>query len=249
MSTSIRCDFIKAVTDQVRFPFDRKIIAIELQDHIQELESYYYDEVRDRTVAHAKAIAEMGDPIEIGNELNKVHKPIWGWLWFLSKSICILLSVVVLFMVLQKGWVAFMSAQRHAVVDETPIEIFQALNLTSESVLLIADQSPQIVVSINQDKLIFDRFLLSDDGTLVILYQDVKSFDSFLFGSDHYPLRELSVLVLPDGNIIKFSANQHATYQNEHVLIAFDVPHDITAFDLQYSGYANRFTTHFQWEK
>jgi len=247
MSTSFRNDFITTVTKQVRFSFDRKIIALELEDHIKELETFYIEEVYDKGLAHEKAISEMGDPVEIGIALNKVHKPIWGWLWLISKAICIGLACVVFLMSAQRLWNAFQASQRHGVPTETAAEIFTVLGLNAETLDLITDQSPKSAVKLNGDTLIFDRFLLNSDGKLIILYQDVKSFDAFLIGSDHYPLKDLSILILPDGQELKFKRDTTAMVGHHHVLIAESVPTEITRFDYRFDGYSNTFTLRFNW--
>jgi len=247
MSISTKNDFIQIVTKQVRFPFDRKIIAIELEDHIQELESYFFEEAHDPLLAHERAIQEMGDPIFIGTELNRVHKPFWGWLWLATKSACIVLSCVVLVMSGQKIVNAYQASLRYKVPTETPADLFEKLNLDIGSLNVKMDQTPQLIVKINGDTLIFDRILLSKDGLLVILYQDVKSFDSWINGSDHYPLQALSTLILPDGQALHFKQDGVSVYQHHHVLIAQLSSPDITSFDLRYDGYSNHFSLHFNW--
>lgn len=246
MTSSSKNDFVTIVTSQVRFPFDRKIIAIELQDHIHELETFYVDEVHDPQLAHMKAIEEMGDPVEIGKELNLVHKPIWGWLWFFSKTVCIVLAVIVFVMSLQKVWTAAEAAQVHPVPSQPASEILSVLTPEAPSSGLIIDLSQRQRVMINGDTLLFDRVLLTSDGILIILYQDVKDLQSFLVGSDPYPVRELSSLVMANDQMIHFNLTGPKTYLNHEVLIAENIPTDITSITLQYDGYADRFTVTFQ---
>jgi len=246
MASSASNDFVRIVTDQIRFPLDRKIIAIELEDHIHELESFYIEELKDPSEAHDIAIQEMGDPVEIGKELNKVHKPIWGWLWLISKSLCIGLAVVVIFMSLQKVWTAVLAAQIHPIPTATATEILSVLKPEAQQNDLIFDLTKRQRVLINGDTVLFDRVILTSDGTLIILYQEVKDIQSFLIGSDPYPVRELSSLVMANDHNIHFRLTGPKTYQNHEVLIAENIPTDMTSFKLQFDGYADHFTVTFQ---
>lgn len=88
-------EFIAGVTRQVRFFPDRERIGRELMDHLadsaadlQEFEGLSEQE------AYAQAVENMGDPEEIGRELNRVHNTVGNWTWFASKVLCILVCVL-----------------------------------------------------------------------------------------------------------------------------------------------------------
>jgi hypothetical protein len=84
MSPSPKEEYVNNVIRQVKFPFDRKDIAKELKSHIEELESYYLEKGIDSDEAQKFAVEEMGNSLEVGNALNQVHKPLFGWLWIAS---------------------------------------------------------------------------------------------------------------------------------------------------------------------
>ena len=74
-----------AVVRHVRYLPDREAIARELRDHYEDhrqalLELGYEDEL-----ASERALSAMGDAEEVGQAMNRVHNPLWGWLWSLSK--------------------------------------------------------------------------------------------------------------------------------------------------------------------
>lgn len=74
----------------VRFLPDRKAIRQELEahyeDHVRDLERLGYD----HQLARKRALGTMGDPVEVGQALDRVHKPWLGWLWLASKGILML---------------------------------------------------------------------------------------------------------------------------------------------------------------
>lgn len=78
-------DWVRSVLDCVRFRPDRRTIRRELEahyeDHVKDLERIGYD----HKLAQERALGAMGDPVEVGRALDKVHKPWLGWLWLASK--------------------------------------------------------------------------------------------------------------------------------------------------------------------
>ena len=66
-------DFCNAVCAQVRFRPDRAAIQAELLDHLQD----HADALKERGVpildAREEAVAAMGDPVELGKALDKLH--------------------------------------------------------------------------------------------------------------------------------------------------------------------------------
>lgn len=86
--------WVDAVCEQVRFRPDRKAIARELRvhydDHVRDLLRLG----RDPELAAERALAAMGNAQEVGQALDKVHKPWLGWLWEASRVLLLLLAVL-----------------------------------------------------------------------------------------------------------------------------------------------------------
>lgn len=245
MSASTEEEFISCVVRQIRFPFDRKIIAIELNDHLNELESSFINASFDPMTAKMRAIQEMGDPEIIGYELNKVHKPIWGWLWIISKIVCISLAFILIWTCLHAIWNKW-QVSKFVDLREVPVQIiFEGLGLDVSSNQIIKDLPIYQEVSLDQDMLVFTRILLDSQGTLVILYQDIKPFHLLTPQSDPYPLREFSTLILPDGQMRSFQQTSLPVYKKNRVLISHNIPLDAGYFHLNFSGYTNRFSEEF----
>lgn len=79
-------DWCGVVLRCVRFKPDREKIASELaahyEDHVKDLRRIGYDE----DLARSRALAAMGDAEEVGQGLDKAHKPWLGWLWEWSRA-------------------------------------------------------------------------------------------------------------------------------------------------------------------
>ena len=93
-------DFYKwceTVVGQVRFKPDRWAIQRELEDHyedhVKDLERLGYP----HELARQRALGAMGDPVEVGRALDKVHKPWLGWLWEISRVVLALSLAAALF--------------------------------------------------------------------------------------------------------------------------------------------------------
>lgn len=80
-------EFLDIVKRQITFVFDHKSIEKELRAHIEESMSDLMEDGFSKEDAQIQAIAQMGDPKEIGKQLNKEHNPILGYMWVLSKIV------------------------------------------------------------------------------------------------------------------------------------------------------------------
>lgn len=68
-------EFIRQATEQMRCIRAREYVARELTDHILDQAAVYEEEGVEEKDAVRKAVREMGDPVEIGVELDRIHRP------------------------------------------------------------------------------------------------------------------------------------------------------------------------------
>ena len=90
--------YIREVTSHVKFPFDRRAIAKELQAHMEDLYEDLLSQDIDEEQAAQLTVDYMGDSEELGKELNEVHHPLWGWIWLVTRWMARLCVVVLV------GW-------------------------------------------------------------------------------------------------------------------------------------------------
>lgn len=89
--------YIREVTSHVKFPFDRRAIAKELQAHMEDLYEDLLSQDIDEEQAAQLTVDYMGDSEELGKELNEVHHPLWGWIWLVTRWIarfCVVVLVL-----------------------------------------------------------------------------------------------------------------------------------------------------------
>ena len=78
--------WMEEVLHQIRFAPDRKKIRQELSEHME-------DRMEEDGMSEARLLEAMGDPTELGIQLNRQHKPWLGWLWMGSWTI-LLITVI-----------------------------------------------------------------------------------------------------------------------------------------------------------
>ena len=75
-----RFEWLDTATSKIYFRPDRETVRKELTAHLEDLrEASGMDE--------EAAVRAMGDPAEIAEELGRIHRPWWGYVWRLSRVI------------------------------------------------------------------------------------------------------------------------------------------------------------------
>lgn len=72
-------EFIRNVTEQMRCVRAREGVARELSDHIEDQAAAYEEAGVSPEEAVRKAVEEMGDPVTVGVELDRIHRPQADW--------------------------------------------------------------------------------------------------------------------------------------------------------------------------
>jgi len=74
--------YLDTVAEQIRWKRARPVLVGELERHLQDQRNDFIKEGRTETEAERLALADMGDPVTVGTELDAVHrpKPQWGLL-------------------------------------------------------------------------------------------------------------------------------------------------------------------------
>ena len=89
--------FVKRTLSHVRYLPARINLEEELLDHLQDSYEDMLSEGLSEEEAVENAVSFMGDADEIGKNLNKVHNPLIGWLYFFAK---IILAAVIIFSII-----------------------------------------------------------------------------------------------------------------------------------------------------
>lgn len=68
-------EYIRKITEQIRCVKARESVAKELSDHILDQAAAYEEQGEAHEAAVGKAVREMGDPVEVGVALDRIHRP------------------------------------------------------------------------------------------------------------------------------------------------------------------------------
>ena len=81
MAETIR-EYLDTVQEQIRWKRARPVVARELEQHLTDQRDAFLEEGNPPETAERLAVEEMGDPVTVGTELDRVHrpKPQWGLL-------------------------------------------------------------------------------------------------------------------------------------------------------------------------
>lgn len=93
--------WLETAGKQMRFPPDREAVLNELSNHMADRREDFIRQGMSPREAGEAVAAVMGDPVEVGRTMNRIHSPVLGWIWQGSR---ILLLVV---LVLSAAWGIF----------------------------------------------------------------------------------------------------------------------------------------------
>ena len=87
-------EYLSQVTDQIRCQKVHKAVRAELQAHLEDQAEAYESEGMSADEAMEKAVLEMGDPVETGVSLDRVHRPHMEWSALLLVGVIGIFSVI-----------------------------------------------------------------------------------------------------------------------------------------------------------
>ena len=93
--------FLDVVAEQIRWKRARPVVTAELERHLEDQRDAFAEDGLEN--AEELAVKEMGDPVIVGTELDRVHrpKPQWG---IIVLTIALALAGVLLRIFLTAGW-------------------------------------------------------------------------------------------------------------------------------------------------
>ncbi len=101
MERDLLSTWCRDATRLIRFTPDRKAVREELLAHLEDHRDALIAQGMNPEKAQQEAIAAMGDPWELANQLAQVHPPFWGYAHKVTKiaalALCVLLLLKVVF--------------------------------------------------------------------------------------------------------------------------------------------------------
>lgn len=233
--------FLKSVLKEVNFFFDHKSIRRELHAHLEDLKEVYQAEDIDEEQLQTKIVDEMGDPKQIGRQLNQVHHPIIGWLWIVSRLILIALALLLI----GKLWLGFQAT--YAVSRERSDANLELAGILSDYVSSVEPNGFKDIdlkerIHLNGYTIIIERILIHPEGVMAILYQEVKPFDLL---TPYQPTHQLQYYskIKTSGGWEQIPETDRVILQQEFQVLVFkDVPEDLELFTLEYKQVSQSFS-------
>lgn len=74
-----RQEYLKSLTEQIRTKRARIMVAEEVEAHIEDQKQDFMAHGLGEEEAESMAVVEMGDPVEAGVKLDRVHRPKMEW--------------------------------------------------------------------------------------------------------------------------------------------------------------------------
>ncbi|MFA2809025.1 FtsW/RodA/SpoVE family cell cycle protein [Bacillus mycoides] len=71
--------FLSEVTNHIKSKEAKSFVATELEFHLKQAKNTWIEKGLSEEIAENKAVEQMGSPIKLGQELNKLHKPKVDW--------------------------------------------------------------------------------------------------------------------------------------------------------------------------
>lgn len=242
--SSVSNSYIKQVLKQVKFIVDHRSIKRELNSHIQDLidEHQWRDLSEDEL--NLKILEEMGDPIDLGQSLNQVHKPILGYIWVVSRSIFIIVLCLSLFNIYKT--LANTSITQQTLTDEK-MKVNDVVNAVGNilgvdySNLEVRDWDIHEVIEFDHSYLIFERIILTKDNNLILIYRNQSKLNLLNKYSIPFVFNNLK---LTDQNDIQYFPSYDVQMGMNDMMISqySDVPFETQLIKMNFEQVRESFT-------
>lgn len=98
-------EYLTILTDQIRCRMAREDVRKELLCHIEDQKAAFLSEGMEAAEAEEAAVREMGDPVETGNELDRIHRPKMAWGMIALIAVLSIVGYLAQYL-LQEKWIA-----------------------------------------------------------------------------------------------------------------------------------------------
>ena len=96
-------EYMMSLTEQIRDTRAKHLVAEEIKNHIEEQTECYEADGMSHEMAVEEAVRQMGNPVETGIELNKIHKPKMPWAMLGIVTVLMLAAIVMQAVIFAEG--------------------------------------------------------------------------------------------------------------------------------------------------
>ncbi|MFA9465168.1 MAG: FtsW/RodA/SpoVE family cell cycle protein [Velocimicrobium sp.] len=72
-------EYLQSLTEQIRCKAARDVVLEEVKNHIEDQAELFRNDGMEEKEARQAAVIEMGDPVEVGVSLDRIHRPKAAW--------------------------------------------------------------------------------------------------------------------------------------------------------------------------
>ncbi len=218
-------EFTDKVLKHVKFKYDHASIRRELNEHIEDLYDDLIADGIDETNAAKLSLEYMGNADDIGEELNKVHNPLIGRIWVITRVAAIIAAFMII--VPAFGYAeSFIRSQFFTGYDikHNDAELIYSINCDEKT--KIDDMNVQL-----------DELLYYDNGELEIRYRTWKD----IFSTSIDWSFDISATSVKDENGNTYYSSGGGSYGgviSKHQIFIADFPEDARELiiDYDYNG-------------
>lgn len=96
-------EYMSSLTEQIHDKRAKSLVAKEIRNHIEEQTEMYESDGMEHEEALKEAVRQMGNPVETGMELNKIHKPKMPWTMLFLVMAMMLASLITQAVIFAEG--------------------------------------------------------------------------------------------------------------------------------------------------
>jgi len=241
--SSVSNSYIKQVLRHVKFIVDHRSIKRELRSHINDLIEEHNWQSLSNDELDKRIMEEMGSPDEIGKELNKIHHPIIGYVWVVTRTLFIVILCLSLYNVYKSITLTSQSSLNKSDENLDIKSMLYAIGeINGEDLRKVnyRDWDIHEVVEIDNTILVFERIILFDNNNLVLMYRADGKFNLFNQYSSIYMFKSLKLNLNDDKEYPQDINGQ--IWMNEYMVIYFKgVPYDTQSLILNFEQVSESF--------
>ena len=96
-------EYLDTLSEQIRCKKARPMVVEEIENHINDQAEAYIKDGMEKDAAWDKAVTEMGDPVEAGVALDRVHRPRMQWELVILVALLSLAGLVIQIVIFKTG--------------------------------------------------------------------------------------------------------------------------------------------------
>lgn len=213
-------EYLNEVCNQIRWKKSHEIISEEIENHIIDQKNTYLSQGMDVDNATDKAVLEMGDPIDVGTELDSVYRPKPEWSIIILTGLLLVLGIVVRRFIMQGigiqrsftmeiiyslvgvGIMGFAYFMDFTILGKYPKTIYFSLVLITMVSMLV---SPRILGQSYYAKYMMLFFPTAFAG--IIYDMRIKGYKGIVFCGIYFLIPAILCLIIPSlSNLILYMA-------------------------------------------